>query len=41
MRANRSSPSPSSSVIPVLPYPDVTEASDWLCRAFGFAERRG
>jgi len=39
MRANRSSPSPSSSVIPVLPYPDVTEASDWLCEAFGFRER--
>ena len=30
---------PPSVVIPELPYPDVREAVDWLCRAFGFAER--
>jgi uncharacterized glyoxalase superfamily protein PhnB len=35
--ANRSVPS--SSVIPVLAYADVAEASDWLCKAFGFQER--
>jgi uncharacterized glyoxalase superfamily protein PhnB len=34
---NRSSPS--ASVIPVLAYLDVAEASDWLCSAFGFTER--
>ena len=27
---------PSSAVIPVLAYDDVANASDWLCRAFGF-----
>jgi len=37
MRPNRSVPA--SSVIPVLAYPDVTAASDWLCDAFGFRER--
>jgi len=37
MIANRSVPS--STVIPVLAYDDVTQASDWLCRAFGFKER--
>src|SRR5262245_25985388 len=37
MRRNRSVPS--SSVIPVLPYPDVREATEWLCRVFGFVER--
>ena len=37
MRKNRSIPS--AVVIPVLIYPDVTEAVDWLCAAFGFAER--
>jgi len=37
MRTNRSMPS--STVIPVLVYPDVTEAVDWLCSAFGFTER--
>jgi uncharacterized glyoxalase superfamily protein PhnB len=26
-------------VIPVLAYPDVAEASDWLCEAFGFEVR--
>jgi uncharacterized glyoxalase superfamily protein PhnB len=35
--ANRSSPA--VTVIPVLPYADVLEAAEWLCRAFGFKER--
>src|ERR1700742_2038497 len=35
--SNRSAPSPS--VIPVLIYPDVREAVDWLTQSFGFAER--
>jgi uncharacterized glyoxalase superfamily protein PhnB len=35
--ANRSVPA--ASVIPELAYRDVAEASEWLCRAFGFAER--
>ena len=30
---------PSATVIPVLVYPDVREAVDWLSEAFGFAER--
>lgn len=30
---------PPSTVIPELPYPDVREAVDFLCRAFGFKER--
>jgi uncharacterized glyoxalase superfamily protein PhnB len=37
MRPNRSIPS--AVVIPVLIYPDVREAVDWLSAAFGFAER--
>jgi hypothetical protein len=37
MLMNRSIPS--SVVIPVLEYPDVREAVDWLCRTFGFVER--
>lgn len=37
MLENRSMPS--SGVIPVLAYPDVVEASRWLCAAFGFRER--
>ena len=37
MRPNRSIPR--STVIPVLIYPDVREAVDWLCAAFGFVER--
>jgi uncharacterized glyoxalase superfamily protein PhnB len=37
MSINRSMPP--SAVIPELPYPDVREATDWLCRAFGFKER--
>lgn len=35
--ANRSMPG--SVITPVLNYPDVREAVDWLCRAFGFVER--
>jgi uncharacterized glyoxalase superfamily protein PhnB len=30
---------PDASVMPELPYPDVLEAAEWLCRAFGFRER--
>lgn len=30
---------PASAVIPVLLYPSVPEAADWLCKAFGFTER--
>lgn len=30
---------PPGVIIPVLAYPDVRQAVDWLCRAFGFAER--
>jgi uncharacterized glyoxalase superfamily protein PhnB len=37
MKPNRSIPS--STVIPVLIYPDVREAVAWLTEAFGFAER--
>ncbi|HKF17699.1 MAG TPA: VOC family protein [Candidatus Dormibacteraeota bacterium] len=37
MKHNRSIPQ--STVIPVLIYPDVREAVDWLGRAFGFVER--
>jgi uncharacterized glyoxalase superfamily protein PhnB len=37
LRSNRSIPS--SSVIPVLVYPDVREAVEWLQAAFGFVER--
>src|SRR5436309_1474873 len=37
MRTNRSMPS--STVIPVLVYPDAAEAVDWLCGTFGFTER--
>jgi uncharacterized glyoxalase superfamily protein PhnB len=37
MLENRSMPS--TGVIPVLSYPDVIEASRWLCTAFGFRER--
>lgn len=37
MNPNRSIPP--ASVIPVLIYPDVREATDWLCNAFGFVER--
>ena len=37
MIVNRSVPR--AVVIPVLTYEDVAEASEWLCRAFGFKER--
>jgi uncharacterized glyoxalase superfamily protein PhnB len=37
LKENRSIPS--ATVIPVLIYPDVSEAVSWLCTAFGFAER--
>jgi uncharacterized glyoxalase superfamily protein PhnB len=37
MKANRSVPA--ATVIPVLTYPDVREAVDWLSAAFGFVER--
>lgn len=30
---------PNATVIPVLTYPDVREAVDWLARTFGFVER--
>jgi len=30
---------PACTVIPVLGYPDVREAVEWLCRAFGLVER--
>jgi uncharacterized glyoxalase superfamily protein PhnB len=36
-RSNRSAPP--GVVIPVLEYPDVRAAAEWLCRAFGFVER--
>lgn len=34
---NRSIPAPT--VIPVLPYPDVRKAAEWLTTVFGFTER--
>jgi uncharacterized glyoxalase superfamily protein PhnB len=37
MRTNRSMPA--SGLIPVIAYPDVDAATDWLCAAFGFAVR--
>jgi uncharacterized glyoxalase superfamily protein PhnB len=37
MKPNRSMPS--ATVVPVLIYPDVREAVDWLVRVFGFVER--
>jgi uncharacterized glyoxalase superfamily protein PhnB len=37
LKPNRSIPQ--ATVIPVLIYPDVREAVDWLSTAFGFAER--
>jgi uncharacterized glyoxalase superfamily protein PhnB len=37
VKANRSIPS--SAVVPVLVYPDVRAAVEWLSEAFGFAER--
>jgi uncharacterized glyoxalase superfamily protein PhnB len=37
MLSNRSIPR--ATVIPVLAYPDVNQAADWLCAAFGFSVR--
>lgn len=37
MTRNRSMPP--AVIIPELPYPDVRQATDWLCRTFGFTER--
>ena len=37
MKPNRSIPQ--ATVIPVLIYPNVREAVDWLCSVFGFVER--
>jgi uncharacterized glyoxalase superfamily protein PhnB len=37
VKPNRSVPT--AAVIPELPYRDVREAAEWLCRAFGFKER--
>jgi uncharacterized glyoxalase superfamily protein PhnB len=37
MLSNRSIPS--ATVIPVLAYPDVNQAAEWLCRAFDFTVR--
>jgi uncharacterized glyoxalase superfamily protein PhnB len=37
VKSNRSIPT--STVIPVLIYPDVRQAVAWLCGAFGFEER--
>jgi uncharacterized glyoxalase superfamily protein PhnB len=34
---NRSAPD--ATIVPILVYEDVSEAIDWLCRAFGFTER--
>ena len=30
---------PEGVIIPEIPYPDVRQAADWLCRCFGFSER--
>lgn len=30
---------PDCTIIPVLAYPDVPQAIDWLCKVFGFTER--
>lgn len=37
MKQNQSSPR--ATIVPVLIYPDVREAVEWLCKAFGFQER--
>lgn len=37
MNNNRSMPT--AVIIPELPYSDVVEAAQWLCQAFGFAQR--
>jgi uncharacterized glyoxalase superfamily protein PhnB len=37
VKSNRSIPD--AQCIPVLSYPDVSAAAEWLCRAFGFSVR--
>ena len=37
MNNNRSRPP--GVIIPEIPYADINEAADWLCRAFGFKKR--
>jgi uncharacterized glyoxalase superfamily protein PhnB len=37
MDTNRSMPP--GNIIPEIPYSNVLEAADWLCRAFGFKKR--
>ena len=37
MDTNRSMPP--GVIIPEIPYEDITQAADWLCRAFGFTKR--
>ena len=37
MKSNRSIPQ--VTVMPVLIYPDVRQAAEWLCQTFGFEER--
>ena len=37
MDKNRSMPP--GVIIPEIPYADITEAANWLCRAFGFKKR--
>ena len=37
MRTNRSMPQ--AQIIPELAYPDVSAATEWLCKAFGFSVR--
>ncbi len=37
MSTNRSMPP--GVIIPEIPYADIGEAADWLCRAFGFKKR--
>ncbi len=37
MSTNRSRPP--GVIIPEIPYANIQEAADWLCRAFGFKKR--
>ncbi len=37
MKTNNSMPP--GVIIPKIPYADITEAADWLCRVFGFKKR--
>jgi uncharacterized glyoxalase superfamily protein PhnB len=37
MNTNRSMPP--GVIIPEIPYADINQAADWLCRAFGFKKR--